>query len=244
MSERPLTVPEAAEELGVAPERVGALIRAGELAAERARGVWLVDRDAVARRGLLTELGVTAASVRPWTPRIAWAALRSIDGDDTLLGDLGRREGVRLQARIEGASAGRLLSAVRNRATTVRVSIHPSRVDRLRALTVPSGLAGAGRHGHGLSGDAHLDGYLTATALDRARDDLGVRITPTGSHLLRVVADVDSIQGLEVAPRLAVAADLVDHAVEDGRTEVRIVEVIRRLLSDLGRPAAPLRPAT
>lgn len=56
---------EAAERLGVLPQRVRALAQAGELAAVRAEGIWLIDADSLARRGLLSELGATASSARP-----------------------------------------------------------------------------------------------------------------------------------------------------------------------------------
>jgi hypothetical protein len=235
MRQRPLTVPETAEQLGVTPERVRALITSGALEAERAHGVWLVDADAVARREVLNRLGVSAASVRPWSPLVAWAAMRWLDGDTALLDDLDRKSRHRLRARLDVAGPARLLSVVRNRAASVRVSVHPSRVDRLRAVVVPSGSTGAGRHGHGLSGDTAVDGYLTTEALVRARAELGVRAAPTGTHLLRVVTDARHLAGLDVAPRLAVAADLVDHVVQDATIDGRVLAVIRALLDDRPR---------
>lgn len=237
--DRPLTVPEAAELLGVLPERVRVLIRRGQLPAERAHGVWLVDSEAVARRGLTVELGITGASVRPWSPMVAWAAMRSLDGDDALLDALDRKTRHRLRSRLAVASPARSLSAVRDRAALVRVSVHASRVEGLRALVVPSGIAGAGLHGHGLSGDTRVDGYLTSDTLEQARTRLGVRDTPSGAHLLRVVTDGRLIDGLTVAPRLAVATDLVDHAAHDGSIDSRVVDTIRNLLDGIARTGAP-----
>jgi len=243
MRPRPLTVPEAAERLDVAPERVRALIHAGALPAERARGVWLVDADAVARRELLQQLGVSAASVRPWSAALAWAAMRALDGDTAALDALDRKARHRLHARLDTASPARLLSAVRNRATLLRVSVHHSRVDRLRALVVPSGMTGAGLHGRGLSGDTSVDGYLTAETLAHARDSLEVRESPTGAHLLRVVAAHGHLDDPRAAPRLAVAADLVDHAVQDGAVDGRVTAVIRGLLADVAGGTEVLRRA-
>jgi excisionase family DNA binding protein len=91
MAVRVLTIPEAAERLGVVPQRVRALVRAGELDAIRAEGVWLIDADSLARRVLLAELGVTASSARPWSQPIAWAAMRVLDDDDALLSHLDRK---------------------------------------------------------------------------------------------------------------------------------------------------------
>jgi len=95
---------------------------------------------------------------------------------------------------------------------------------------VPSGIAGAGIHGFGLTGDPAVDGYLSEGALADARSALRIRDADTGAHLLRVVDDARFLAGLQVAPRLAVAADLLDHAVEDGRADGRVVSTVRALL--------------
>jgi hypothetical protein len=240
MDRRPLTVPEAAELLDVGPQRVHALVRAGELAAERAAGVWLVDADAVVRRSLLNTLGVMTASARPWSEPIAWAVMRALDGDDTSIRALDRTSQVRVGERIRDASGERLLAAVRNRGTLVRVSVHPTRLDALRELVVPSGVVGAGVHGLGMSGEDLVDGYVEASVLDRARTTLGVRESSTGAHILRVVADARVLSGLDVAPRLAVAADLIDHAVSGGVVDGRVVSAIRTLLGRI-RPAESAR---
>lgn len=239
MRPRPLSVPETAERLGVIPQRVRALVDSGDLAAERAGGVWLVDADAVARRALLAELGATSAAVRPWSTSTAWTVMRALDGDDELLRRLDRKARYRLRRQLDAAAPARLLSAVRNRGTLVRASLHPTRVERLRAMVVASGPVAASAHGSGLSGADPVDGYLTADALVDARGALMLRPAPSGPHLLRVVDDARLLDGLVVAPRLAVAADLLDHAVTDGATDARVVATIRRLLAELG--AAPTR---
>jgi hypothetical protein len=237
MAARPITVPEAAERLGVVPERVRALAQAGELDAVRAEGVWLIDADSLARRALLAELGVRASSARPWSQPVAWAAMRVLDGDDVLLGDLDRKARYRLRRRLDDPHPARLLAAVRNRARRVRVSVHPSRTAGLRELVVPSGITGAGIHRFGLTGDDVVDGYVSADALAGARD-LRVRESATGGHLLRVVDDERVLHGLEVAPRLAVAADLLDHAIDDGSVEGRVVSVVRALLEAVASSAS------
>lgn len=230
MPARHVTVPEAAERLGVIPQRVRALVQAGELDAIHAKGTWLVDAGSLAKRVLLAELGVAASSTRPWSQPIAWAAMRALDGDGALLDDLDRKARYRLRRRLDDPDPAWLLSAVRNRARVVRVSVHPSRATRLRALVVPSGITGAGTHGFGLTGDDAVDGYLSADALADARSALRVRDSDTGTHLLRVVDDERLLGGLEVAPRLAVAADMLDYAVENGTVEGRVVSTVKALL--------------
>lgn len=225
-----MTVPEAAERLGVIPQRVRALARDGKLDAIRTEGVWLIDADSLAKRVLLAELGVAASSARPWSQPMAWAAMRALDDDEALLPDLDRKARYRLRQRLDNPDPARLLSAVRNRARVLRASVHPSRTARLRDLVVPSGITGAGIHGLGLTGDDAVDGYLSADALTDARGALRVRPSDTGAHLLRVVDDERLLEGLGVAPRLAVAADLLDHAVEGGVVEGRVVSTVRALL--------------
>lgn len=244
MPARPATIPEAAERLGVTPQRVRALAQAGKLEAIRAEGVWLIGADSLAQRALLAELGVAASSVRPWSQPVVWAAMRALDGDEALLSDLDRKARYRLRRRLLDPDPARLLSAVRNRARVVRASVHPSRAPRLRDLVVPSGITGAGIHGFGLTGDDAVDGYLSADALTDARRALRVRDSDTGAHLLRVVDDEGFLQGLQVAPRLAVAADLLDHAVEDGVVEGRVVSTVRGLLGAIRTSSSSSAPSS
>lgn len=230
MAAGPLTISEAAERLGVVPQRVRALAQAGELEARRAEGVWLIDADSLAKRVLLTELGVAASSARPWSQPIVWAAMRTLDDDDALLADLDRKARYRVRRRLDDPDAAGLLAAARNRARVVHASVHPSRATRLRELVVPSGITGAGIYGFGLTGDDAVDGYLSADVLAGARGVLRIRESDTGGHLLRVVDDERLLEGLEVAPRLAVAADLLDHAVAGGVVDGRVVSALRALL--------------
>jgi hypothetical protein len=230
MSDRLVTIPEAAERLGVSAQRVRALVQASELVAVRAEGIWLIDADSLAKRRLLAELGVAAASARPWSQPITWAAMRALDDDEALLSQLDRKARYRLRRRLDNPDPAQLLSAVRNRARVVRASVHPSRAVGLRDLVVPSGITGTGIHGLGLTGDDAVDGYLSREALANARGALRVRDSDTGAHLLRVVDDERLLEGLEVAPRLAVAADLLDHAVRGGAVDGRVVATVRALL--------------
>lgn len=47
--DRPLTVPEAARELGYHPDHLGRLLRAGKVNGEQAGGRWLISRQEVER---------------------------------------------------------------------------------------------------------------------------------------------------------------------------------------------------
>lgn len=226
-----MTVTEAAERLGLSQQRVRTLVQRRELSGIRSSGGWLIDVDAVRRRLLLAELGLADSSARPWSQRNAWAVMRALDGDESLLPGLSTWDRSRVRQRLVGPDPAAILAAIRNRARSVRVSVHPTRADRLRSLVVPSGVQAAGIHGFGLTGESGIDGYVSASALAKARHTLGIRDSDTGAHLLRVVEDGRLIHGLIVAPRLAVAADLVDHAVDDGTVDGRVTSTVRALLA-------------
>lgn len=228
-----MTVSAAAERLGLSQQRVRALAQRGELEGIRTSGGWLIDVDAVSRRLLLVQLGLADLSARPWSEGNAWAVMRALDGDESLLPVLSTWDRSRVRQRLIEPDPAGLLAAVRNRARTLRVSVHPTRVGRLRELVVPSGIAAAGTHGFGLTGDSDIDGYLSADALADARRTARVRDSATGAHLLRVVEDGRLIHGLSVAPRLAVAADLLDHAIDDSTVDGRVTATVRALLAEM-----------
>lgn len=99
---------------------------------------------------LFFELGLTESSARPWSAANAWAVMRALDGDESLLTALSTWDRSRVRQRLIEPDPVQILGAVRNRAaTTVRVSVHPTRVERLRELVVPSGITGPGRTGSG-----------------------------------------------------------------------------------------------
>lgn len=50
-------------------------------------------------------------------------------------------------------------------------------------------------------------------------------------NLLRVVEDARLIHGLAVAQRLVVAADLLDHAIEDGAVDGHVTYAVREMLT-------------
>lgn len=237
-----VTVAEAAQRLAVSPQRVRALVQRGQLHGTRTSGGWLVDAGAVSRRLLLADLGVADSSARPWSESNAWAVMRALDGDQSLLPNLSTWDRSRVRQRLIEPDPAQLLAAIRNRATTLRVSVHPTRLEPLRAMVVASGIAGAGTHGFGLTGESGIDGYLSPDALAEARSTLNVRDSDTGAHRLRVVEDAQLIHGLIVAPRLAVAADLLDHAVEGGAVDGRVTSVVRAMLTAVTASAVPALP--
>lgn len=172
---------------------------------------------------------------RPWSQQRAWAVMRLLDGDDRVVSLLSASVRSRMRGSVRSADPQRLLSAVRNRAEVKRVVVHRSAVEDLRDRLVPSGIEAAGVHGHGLTGVSPVDGYIDAGGFELLRRDLGVIADPSGDHILRVVNDAVVLDGLSVAPRLAVAADLLDHVIDDaaGGVDGRVVAAAKALLSEV-----------
>ena len=104
-----LTVGQAAERLGVGPEQVRRLIRAGKLAAHRVGRTLVLDDDAVYGRA---RLPITAG--RALAPRTVWAALWRLSGED--VDWLSAADRSRLVARLRGYNAERLFAASSDRA--------------------------------------------------------------------------------------------------------------------------------
>lgn len=237
MNEEWVTTAAAAERLGVSEDWVGVLARRGVLPAVRASGIWLVDAEALHQRVLFTDLVGHSPRGRPWSQLTVWAAMRWLDGDGSLMDALAPSVRSRLRRRLDAGDPGALLAAVRNRAEVVRVSVHRSRVEALREMVVTSGVAGAAVHGVGLTGAEPVDGYLLRSDLVAVQERVRARRSDDGAHRLRVVDDADALEGLTVAPRLAVAADLLDHAVDRrGSVDGRVVSSLRDLLSEVAGP--------
>lgn len=160
--------------------------------------------------------------------------MRLLDGDDRAALLLSASVRSRMRGDVQSSNPQRLLAAVRDRAEPVRVAVHRSAVEELRGRIVPSGIHAAAIHGHGLTGAASVDGYVDAAGLQRLRRDLGVLPDVAGGHIIRIVDDGVVLEGLSVAPRLAVVADLLDHVIDhsSGGVDGRVVGAAKALLAE------------
>lgn len=228
-----LSAADAADYLRLSPRRVREMCAAGDLAAYRVGGVWVVPRSEVWRERVRAEFSPHSRG-RPWSQARAWAVMRLLDGDDRAVSLLSAPVRSRMRGSPQSSGPKRLLAAVRDRAEPVPVAVHRSAVEELRGRVVTSGIQAAGIHGHGLTGAAAIDGYIDAAGFERLHE-LGVRPDDAGGHIFRVVDDGAVLEGLSVAPRLAVAADLLDHVIDPatGAPDGRVVGVAKALLEEV-----------
>lgn len=189
-----MSLADASVVLGVSPERVRQLVIAGDLPGVRFANAWAVPRDAVlARRQVSSRRG------RPLGPRRVWEIIARGEVD---LDDVGR---------------------FRNRGKVYRYSMTAGDIEHLRHRrdVVVSGVDGAVVHGELLSSqDASIDLYLARSAHESLGSDVAAVVDPLGSVVVRVVADelwplveaisADGDEGFRVAPRGAVALDLME----------------------------------
>ena len=189
-----LSLADAAVVLGVSPERVRQLVVAGDLPGVRFGNAWAVPRDAV-----LTRRHMSGRRGRPLGPRRVWEMIARGEVD---LGYVGR---------------------FRNRGEVYRYSMTAGDVEHLRRRrdVVVSGVDGSVAFGELLSSeDAPVDLYMARSAHESLGSDVVAVVDPLGSVVVRVVADelwplveamsTDGDEGFRVAPRGAVALDLME----------------------------------
>ena len=193
-----LSVVGAAERLGVSPQQVRKLIRAGRLTpAQRVGKTWIVGGDAVAGR-----LREPSGPGRPVSAPVAWLVLHLIDRRLT-----GETEGLPSAAVARSAvdrqqryRARQLLAAappvaswdhwLAARAERRPVWAHPGVVDALRGdrRVHPGGVAvAAGRIGFGSAGDERPVLYVAAIDVAGVVSDYQLEAVPDGQVDLRVI---------------------------------------------------------
>lgn len=213
----PVGLREAAGRIGVSQRRVRAMIAAGQLDAEKAQGRWLIEQESLDR---LAHSSRRAGP--PWSPVLAWAYLLYRDGDPHALDGLSRVSRHRVTRRA-GALLGldELAALAARRAESWRCRAHPSVIDELLEAGTVSGLSAAGALGVGLGvrPGEHADVYLPESRAQQLVDELA--LSPArGADVNAIVRSVPEsawrLDHRDVAPLLAVALDLAEHA--DART--------------------------
>jgi hypothetical protein len=205
-----LDVPEAARQLGVDPSRVRALIRAGELDAQKLGGVWVIGSATVAARKRQV-----LSNGRPFAPLNAWSLLLLASGDE-LPEQLDPVARWRVRQAVAHQGLERLRPRLRARASTRRYWCHPG---ELRALSQHDALAvtgssAAGFHGLNLLGPGTVDAYVPVSQTDAVIREHALQPTsePEANVILRAVPDAAWVIGdRSAAPLAAVALDLADY---------------------------------
>jgi excisionase family DNA binding protein len=206
-----LSVSGAADELGVHPSRVRALIASGALTAEKIGGVWLVDRAGIAGRN---RQSISAG--RPLTAGNAWALLLVASGEK-LPAKLGASARWRIRRALEtyGLHGLRPRLARRAEPSSYWALGGELRAMRDRSDLVLSGPSAATEYDLGLVGPDAIDAYVPASLFaSLQREHALEQISgPESNVLLRVVPD-DAwlLDGRRYAPLPAVAVDLYSYA--------------------------------
>ncbi len=158
----PISIPEAANVLGLSSSRVRALVVRGQLPAAKVGGRWLVERAAVeARRRRKAPGG------RPFASHNAWALLLLASGKDVEGIDPVVRSRLRRALTLEGLE--KLGPRLVRRAEVRFFIAHPGEISYLLddPDLVRSGISAAGAHGFDLVSGQEADGYLRAGALKK-----------------------------------------------------------------------------
>ncbi|HWJ49489.1 MAG TPA: helix-turn-helix domain-containing protein [Solirubrobacteraceae bacterium] len=206
-----LSVSAAADELGVHPSRVRALIASGALSAEKVSGAWLVDRAGIAGRARQQ-----APAGRPLSPHNAWALLLAASGEDLPSG-LEPSARWRIRRALDTYGLDALHPRLVRRAEPSSYWVLPGemRAMRERSDLVLSGPSAAATYDLGLVGSDAIDAYVPARlvaslqrehAMERMsgpESNVVVRAVPNGAWLL---------DGRRSAPLAAVAVDLCSYA--------------------------------
>jgi excisionase family DNA binding protein len=225
-----LTVAQAAERLGVEPEQVRRLIRAGKLAARRVGRTLVLDEDAVDGRA---RLPITAG--RALAPRTAWAALWQLSGED--VDWLAPADRSHLVARLRGYDADRLVAACRDRAERYELRVLPAYRQHVLAAdgVVSSGLTAAAAVGADIVATESADEvYCAAGTLAALSSEFGLSERGQANLVVRVPRyDPLNLSHRAHMPPAVVAVDLAESA--EVRTRRAGLDMLAAALGGLTR---------
>jgi hypothetical protein len=215
---------QAAARLGVPPVKLRALIRAGELHAQRRADRWFIPIAEVRRLE-----GLPRPNGRPFSPKAAWALLALLAGE--LPAELPGPRLSQLRRQLRDSDPVELVGRLRHRACRQLVFVHPSQLDSLAAdpRVVRSGWAMAEQSGAALlvAPDAPVEVYVAQHDVAAVRQQhLIADADSVANAVLRVVDDrivVPQVDSVAAAP--VVALDLFEAG------DPRAVEAARQLFS-------------
>jgi hypothetical protein len=223
----PVSLSQAAKDLGLSPARVRAMAAHGQLSAAKLGDRWFVERAAIEQRRRNGAQGG-----RRFSPRNAWALLLLASGEDVEGIDPSVRS--RLKRALGQDGLQKLVPRLAHRAEALSFRAHPGEIAHLLRDPgfVRSGISAAGEEGFGLVSGSEADGYLRAAELSKfvarhALEPAGIE----GNVRLRLVPPVawELFHRREVAPRAAVAVDLAEDS------DSRSARAGREALRDLDR---------
>lgn len=217
-----LSVPQAADRLGVTAARVRAMIGAGLLDAVKVGGRWAVSAASVEQR-----LASPGKPGRNLSPRRAWGLLLLASGLRPTW--LGASEVSRIRSWLKSDRLDDVLSRLGKRATIHSLRAHPSDLRRLSQEVVKAGISAASAYDIDLAPPGELlDGYTSDNNLAKLRDRFALQISPRANVVLRAVQGLwPFAEGTSIAPVAVVAADLLES--DDARERRAGEQLIRKL---------------
>lgn len=221
MSRVRVSVAEAAEMLGVHPQRVHQRIRQGSLPAEKVGNQWVIEMDDLQR------IRHHAGPGRPLSGKSAWDLL-AVAAHDQAAAELSPSARSRARSRLRDLltrassaalddAAAHLAHALRNRAERVLFVASDRDLPDVRA-DARVHLSGVSLAESNLSGGAVAEGYLSSGDLDALVDDyLLSPASRSRANVILHVVDSDTahpalaVLDAVVRSPLALAADLAEH---------------------------------
>jgi excisionase family DNA binding protein len=217
-------VREAAEQLGVAPRRVRALIQDGRLPARRLGRSWAIDSSEDSWDGGSRRPG------RPLRSANAWALLAILHGSspDWVA------PAVRSRLKKRASDRAWVEAALRHgepRADVLRWRVLAPDLERipLEFPLIPGGLSANDPGIDVLPIGAEVDAYVSPRIVSSIRSRFRPLESADASNLILRVPSDEWVLQQERAPSSVVAADLLDHP------DPRVSRAARRLLRDLAR---------
>ncbi len=205
-----ISVPDAADALGLSPARVRLLAANGGLPAQKIGGRWLVERGGVEKRR-----SRGSAGGRPFAPRNAWAVLSLASGEEAGQIDSVTRSRLRRLLSFDGLSS--LALRLERRAEVRHYSGHPGEIRYILAdkKLVASGVSAAREIGLDLLSGNEADGYVSDSDLDGfVRDHALLPVAAVDANVvLRLVPDdvwAGFLKGRPHASEAAIALDLAE----------------------------------
>jgi len=215
-----LSVPQAAERLGVNERRVRQLIELGRLPAQKIGKQWIIDAERV--DGMRRADRPTG---RPYSAKNAWALLVLSAGQEPAW--LSTAESTRLRAILESRSIADLLPRLSRRSEVLEWYIHPSLLERLSsdARTVVGG-AGAV---DSLIDESLVEVYIPSSSAQQIASDYFVEAGPDHPNAIARVVDAPwpFEPGQQIVYPVVAAADLFDRAGDPRR-----VRTAQELIAD------------
>ena len=223
-----LTTAEAAQQLGVSTHEIRRLIAAGDLAAEAAGRVWLVDEDSVRQRARSR-----VRRGRALAPATAWAALFEASGARASWLDDATRS--RLRSWLRRHDAESIAAACRHRADRHDLRVLPAYRERLLATAgvVAGGVTAAVDAGADLvlMSNALTEVYCDTGTFERLTRQYGLAAVGTPNLLVRIPRhEVHAVLRAEGLPRAVVAVDLID--ASDVRTRRAGTDLLTSLVRE------------